>query len=258
MKEDLYRIKKLADEARKVIIETLKDFGERASETVKIGAYGAPSSLVDVRAENSIIDMVKEEDMPYNIFTEEVGYIDRGYEKTIIVDPLDGSYNAENCIPFYAVSIAVGKKNLQDVEVGFVKNVPLNDEYWAILGEGAYKNGKRLKVNGKKNLYVIYLGKKAHPKSFELVKDIRRTRALGSASLEMCMVAEGIADMFIYNFKENGYLRIVDIAASHLIVKEAGGIVVDENLKPLEMSILGMERKSVIAAANHQLLEVFK
>ncbi len=258
MNEDLNRIRKLADEARHVIISTIDEYGEGSGKEVKMGAYGAPSSLVDISAENSIVDMVKDEDMPYNIFTEEAGYIDRGYDKTIIVDPLDGSYNAEHDIPFYAVSIAMGKKNLQDVEVGLVKNVPLNDEYWAISGEGAYKNGKKLKVNGKKNLYVIYLGKKAHPKSFELAESIRRTRALGSASLEMCIVAEGIADMFVYLFRGKGYLRIVDIAASYLIVREAGGIVVDDTLQPLNMSILGMERKNVIAAANPKLLEVLK
>ncbi len=258
MKEDLENIKKLADEARKEILAILEDYGKEAAKTVQMGAYGAPSSLVDVRAENRIIQMVKEGDMPYNIFTEEAGFIDRGYERTIIVDPLDGSYNAENGIPFYAVSIAIGKKNLQDVEYGLVKNVPLNVDYWAIKGEGAYKNGEKLKVDGKKNLYVIYLGKKAHKQSFELAQKIRRTRALGSAALEMCMVAEGIADMFIYKFKENGYLRIVDIAAAYLIVKEAGGVVVDETLKPLDMEILGMERKSVIAAANPELLEVLR
>jgi len=256
--KDLENIRILAGEASKVILETLEKYGEEAAKTVKMGAYGAPSSLVDVRAENRIIQMVKEEDMPYNIFTEEAGFIDRGYERTIIVDPLDGSYNAENGIPFYAVSIAIGKKNLQDVEYGIVKNVPLNLDYWAIKGEGAYKDGKRLRVNGKKNLYAIYLGRKADKQSFEIAQRIRRTRALGSAALEMCMVAEGIADMFIYRFKGNGYLRIVDIAAAYLIVRESGGIVVDETLKPLNMDILGMERKSVIAAANPELLEVFR
>ncbi len=258
MKEDMENIKRLANGARKEILLILEEYGEKASKTVQMGAYGAPSSLVDVEAENKIIQMVKEEDMPYNIFTEEAGFIDRGYDRTIIVDPLDGSYNAENGIPFYAVSIAIGKKNLQDVEYGIVKNVPLNVDYWAIKGEGAYKNGKKLKVDGKKNLYVVYLGKKAHKQSFELAQKIRRTRALGSAALEMCMVAEGIADMFIYKFKEKGYLRIVDIAAAYLIVKESGGIVVDGTLKPLDMDILGMERKNVIAAANPQLLEVFR
>lgn len=253
---DLDNLRKLAERASKVIIETIEEYGEGSAREVKMGAYGSPSSLVDVKAEDSIIEMVKEEDMPYNIFTEEAGYIDRGYERTIIVDPLDGSYNAEHGIPYFAVSIALGKSGLNDIEYGIVRNVPTGDEYHAIRGKGAYKNGRRIKVKGDRNLYAIYLGRKASEKSFDLAKNVRRVRTLGSASLEMCLVAEGIADLFVYLFKEKGVLRIVDIAASYLIVKEAGGIVVDENLKPLNMGLSTEERKNVIAAAKSENLNI--
>ncbi len=246
---DLENIRKLVREASKVILETLQEYGEESAKKIRMGAYGAPSSLVDIRAENSIVEMVKEEDMPYNIFTEEAGYIDRGYERTIIVDPLDGSYNAEHGIPYFAVSIAIARTGLRDVEYGIVRNVSTGDEYHAIKGRGAHKNGKRLKVNGKKNLYVVYLGNRAHERAFEIARNVRRVRTMGSASLEMCMVAEGIADLFIYLFKGKGVLRIVDIAASYLMVKEAGGIVVDNSLKPLEMGMDVNDRKNIIAAA---------
>jgi fructose-1,6-bisphosphatase/inositol monophosphatase family enzyme len=256
--KELENLRKLAQETAKVILETLEEFGDEASQKVKMGAYGAPSSLVDVKAEDNIVGMVKEEDMPYNIFTEEAGYIDRGYEKTIIVDPLDGSYNAEHGIPYFAVSIALARSGLKDVELGIVRNVPTGDEYYAIRSMGAYKNGSKLKVNGGKNLYVIYLGNRAHKKSFEVAQGIRRVRTMGSASLEMCMVAEGIADLFVYLFKDKGVLRIVDIAASYLIVKEAGGIVVDGELRPLEMGMDVKERKNVIAAATRENLKIFE
>jgi len=254
--KDLDNLKMLAREASQVILETLEKYGDRAASQVKMGAYGAPSSLVDIKAENSILTMVEEEDMPYNVFTEEAGYVKRGYEKTIIVDPLDGSYNAEHGVPYFAVSIALAKSGLGDVEVGVVRNVPTGDEYHAVKGVGAYKNGRTIKVNGKKNLYVVYLGNRAHERAFEIARDIRRVRTMGSASLEMCMVAEGVADLFIYLFKNKGVLRIVDIAASYLIVKEAGGIVVDEHFKPLKMGLDVRERKNVIAAASKENLNV--
>ncbi len=249
---DLENIRRLAGEASKVILETLEEYGEESAKKVKMGAYGSPSSLVDIKAENSIVNMVRDEDMPYNIFTEEAGHINRGYGRTIIVDPLDGSYNAEHGIPYFAVSIAIARTGLRDVEYGIVRNVPTGDEYYAIRGRGAYKNGKRLKVNGKRNLYVIYLGNRANERAFEIAKNVRRVRTMGSASLEMCMVAEGIADFFIYLFKSKGVLRIVDIAASYLIVKESGGVVVDESLMPLDMGMDVNERKNIIAAANSE------
>ncbi len=258
MNENIENLRKLAHAARNEIISTLKKHGDKAGETVKIGAYGLPSSLVDVKAESKIIEIVNNEDMPYNIFSEEAGFIDRGYKNTLIVDPLDGSYNAENNIPFYAVSLAVSGGVLERVKYALVKDVSHGVEYWAIKGEGAYRENVRLQVDGHKNLYVIYLGKKAHPQSFDIARKARRIRSFGSASLELCTVAEGIADLFMYRFINGGALRIVDIAAGYLIVKESGGLVLDDALNPLNMALDFKERKNVIAVANNEILEVFK
>lgn len=49
-----------------------------------------------------------------------------------------------------------------------------------------------------------------------------RTRSLGSAALDMAMVALGSAD----GYYECG-IHIWDIAAGELLVKEAGGVVID-------------------------------
>ncbi len=258
MNENIENLRKLANAAEREIIYTLREYGAKASETVKIGAYGAPSSLVDIRAENKIIEIVKNESMPYNIFSEEAGFINMNYEDTLIVDPLDGSYNAENNIPFYAVSLAVSGGALEGVKYALVRDVSHGVEYWAIKGEGAYRGNARLQADGHRNLYVIYLGKKAHPQSFDIARKARRVRSFGSASLELCAVAEGIADLFMYRFINGGALRIVDIAAGYLIVKEAGGLVLDETLSPLNMALDFKERKNVIAVANREILEVFK
>ncbi len=258
MNESVGILKKMADITSRRIIRSMRKMGEKAGETVKIGAYGAPSSQIDLIAEKSIIDFVEENDLPYNIFTEERGYIDRKYEKTIIVDPIDGSYNAENGIPFYSISLAIAKSELNDVDVAFVKNVPMDIDYWAVKDSGAFRDEKRLRVNGKKDLFILYMGKKSSPDIFEIAKKARRVRSFGCASLEMLMVAEGIVDMFYYHFVEGGALRIVDIAASTLIVREAGGLVLDENLQNLNMKLDFKERKNIIAVANREILEVIK
>jgi len=256
--DDLNNLRILVREASKVIMEVLEEYGEDSAKKVKMGAYGAPSSFVDVRAESAILDMVEDEDMPYNVFTEEAGSIQRGYEKTIIVDPLDGSYNAEHGVPYFAVSIALARTGLEDVEAGVVRNVATGDEYHAVKGAGAYKNGRRIRVNGRRGLYVMYLGNRAHEKVFRIAEGIRRVRTMGSASLEMCMVAEGIADVFLYLFKNRGVLRIVDIAASYLMVREAGGMVLDDSFKPLQMGLSVEERKNVIAVADAESLKALR
>ena len=258
MNENVMILKKIADRTGKKIIKSIEKMGMEVREEVKIGAYGVPSSKLDLIAEKTIIDFVEDNDLPYNIFTEESGYIDRRHEKTLIVDPVDGSYNAENGIPFYAISLAVARTGLSDVEIALVRNVPMNIDYWAVKGSGAFRDGEKLAVNENKNLFVLYMGKKSASKIFDIAKKARRVRSIGCASLEMAMVAEGTASLFYYNFTEGGALRIVDIAAGTLIVREAGGLVLDENLNELNMKLDFNERKNVIAVASKKLLEVIK
>ncbi len=258
MNNEIKNLRKIADVARHAVGESIEKYGPNISDVVMQGAYGLPSSRLDVDVEKKVIEFIEKQGFEYNIFTEEEGFIDRGKEMTLIMDPVDGSYNAEEGIPFYAISLALTRNDLKSVEYAYIKNVPLNTDYWAVKGEGSYKDGKRLKTNGKKNLFIIYLGKKATERAYKLSRKARRVRDMGSASLEMAMVAEGIADIFYYSFKEAGALRIVDIAASYLLVKEAGGLVLDEDLNPLNMKLNFSCRKNVIALANSKLLEVVK
>lgn len=59
---------------------------------------------------------------------------------------------------------------------------------------------------------------------------VYRSRSLGSAALNCCMVATGSADAYY----EYG-LHCWDIAAAHLIVKEAGGVCMYPTGKQLEI-----------------------
>ncbi len=254
---DLDILREISNVARYRFLELESEGREKLSSKAGKGAYGHESSRMDVEVEKSIISFVEENDFPFNIFTEESGWMDRGYEETLIIDPVDGSYNAEHGIPFFSVSLAVTSGTLRDVRIGYIKNIPMNMDYWAIKGKGAFRNGEKLHVSPGTNLFVIYLGKNASHRAYGIARKARRVRDLGSASLEMVTVAEGIADVFYYSFKKYGALRIVDIAASYLIVKEAGGIVIDESLNPLDMELSFNERKNVIALSDERMKEVF-
>ncbi len=256
---DLDILKEIGNRARAKYFEILKSHGDKLGEKVSKGAYGHMSSFMDVEVENEIIRFVDENNLPFNIFTEERGWIDRGEKKTLIVDPIDGSNNAEHGIPFFSVSLAITSGALKDVEIGLVKNIPLNVDYWAIMGQGAFKDGKKMSVAKEKTgLYVLYLGRKANDKAYQIARIGKRVRDLGCASLEMITVAEGIADIFYYSFKNGGALRIVDIAASYLIVKEAGGLVLDEKMNELNMEMDFEDRKNIIALSTRELEEVFR
>ena len=90
-----------------------------------MGADGTPTQWIDRYAEDIVLDTVA--DTKINILSEERGYIDNGGDYTLILDPIDGTRNAIHNIPFYAISLAIGKEKLGDVQYGLVRNIPTGD-----------------------------------------------------------------------------------------------------------------------------------
>ncbi len=115
-----------------------------------------------------------------------------------------------------------------------------DDLYLAQRGGGASLNGRKIHVSGTfenaEPAMLFDLGRFVHPRTIELVKHSARVRALGCASLEMSLVAQGRFDAYYFNTEpfEKG-IRVVDIAASALILREAGGEIVDLEGKILDM-----------------------
>ena len=192
--------------------------------------------------------------MDVNILSEEAGFLDLNGEYTFVLDPIDGTRNAYRGIPFYAVSLGIGKSRLSDVEYGIVKNIPTGELFFAEKGYGAFFNKKRIgvpDVPAKDILSSVTLGKNFDALTLSLAKK-GVVRSLGSASLEMCMVAMGALDFYVIGRE---YLRVTDIAASTLIMREAGGVVTDIHGEELDMSIGLDERTSVIAACSDELVQ---
>lgn len=227
---------------KKVMAEDKSKFGNY----VGMGADGTETQYIDKIAEDVALNIIKKEG---NILSEEAGFIDNGKEYTFIVDPIDGTRNAVNGIPFYAVSVAIGKKTLNDVEYGIVKNIPTGDTYYAIKDKGAFLNGRRINVrNDGEPIYCLSLGKSGSEKTWELARK-NTIRAMGAAALEMCLVASGAISFY---FIPRDILRVTDLAASTLIVREAGGEVYDAYGSKLEMPLNLKKRSSVFATSEKE------
>ena len=238
---------KLADSiAKKIRKRVLNEDRKKFGEYVGMGADGTETSYIDKVAEDIAIKMVGKK---ANILSEEAGFIDNGKEYTMVIDPIDGTKNAINGIPFYGVSIAIGKERISDIEYGIVINIPSGDIYNAKKGEGAYLNGKRIRAK-KKPIYILSLGKSGNEKTWKMVS--RDTiRAMGAAAVEMCLVASGAASLY---FMPRDVLRVTDLAASTLIVREAGGFVYDAHGSILDMHFNLEERSGVIAVSNAEMV----
>jgi fructose-1,6-bisphosphatase/inositol monophosphatase family enzyme len=225
-----------------------------------IGADGTPTSSIDKVAEDVILAAVEDMDLPVNILSEEAGAVDRGFEDTLVVDPIDGTHNSVLGVPLFSVSLAVGKKSLLGVEHAVLLDLANDDLYLAQKGEGATMNGRALRVRKFKTAepaMLFYLGRFVHPRTFELLKRSSRVRAMGCASLEMSLVARGRFDAYYFNAEiyEKG-IRVVDIAASALILREAGGEIVDLDGNVLDMPFDLGARSNFLAYGDERAKEV--
>ncbi len=234
--------------------------GEKG-QNVGMGADGTPTKCIDLKAEKTAIEYF-EENTDHTILSEERGLIEQDGDGFIVMDPVDGTSNSLLDIPFYCISLAYTPSDLSEVKVGYIRNLYTGTEYHALEGEGSYKDGERLRPEAEsleKNLFSVYLGKRAIPKSFDIASRARRVRSLGSAALEICMVAEGTSDLYYHRTpEEKRSLRLIDIAAATLILREVGGEVYDKNLERLNIGIDTSARKDVIAIYQEEIKKVLR
>jgi len=235
---------------------------QKSGEIVKMGADGTPTTLIDMVAENKVMEVLEGVDRPLTLISEEIGEVTIGEgpsDAILVVDPLDGTSNAVKNIPAYGISVAVapiypekkGSLTIQDIQMGVVKNYATEDIYSAVKGQGAFVNGNDLTPSLKQDLAHISLGAYVYRMDMGkieiLCKSVRRMRILGAVAIELSYVADGTYDAFV-DVKNN--LRLVDVAAAKLILEESGGIVTDSNGKSLNGRLSVLEKTSIIATCN--------
>jgi myo-inositol-1(or 4)-monophosphatase len=145
-----------------------------------------------------------------------------------ILDPIDGTVNYLYGLPQYAVSLAAEVDG--EVVAGVVLNAATGQEWTAVRGEGAWRDGTRLACSQVTELGQTLLAtgfgyaaaRRAHQahvltRVLPAVRDIRR---FGAASLDLCFAAEGLVDAYY----EKG-LNPWDHAAGGLVATEAGMVV---------------------------------
>ncbi len=186
---------------------------------------------IDQQAERDIVAIIRKTYPNHGIIGEEGAEV-QGDEYTWIIDPLDGTRNFIHGVPHFAVSIAVMRKGR--IEQGVIYDPVRQELFTASRGKGAQLNDRRIRVSKRTipDQCLLATGsphttssdeKSAYMDSLlsvlETCKDIRRG---GSAALDLAYVACGRFD----GFWEMG-LKIWDIAAGVLLIKEAGGLVSD-------------------------------
>ena len=186
---------------------------------------------VDVNAEKKIKSVIKSNYAGHSIYGEESGVEKKDSEFMWVIDPLDGTTNYTMANPFFNTSIALVKND--EIIIGVVYNPIMDELFYAEKGQGAFLNGKQIKVNEKtelsKSVIAFCHGSKEEEhirRATEIYSRMKlkanHTRQLGAAALELSYVACGRISAF-YMSNMNSY----DVAAGSLLVKEAGGTVTD-------------------------------
>jgi len=146
-----------------------------------------------------------------------------------LIDPLDGTNNFYNRVPFFGVSLALAKGNT--VLVGVVYNPVSCELFYGTRGKGSFLlrmiGNKEVHLQlkesqGRKDFKEALLSANLTSKRVEkdLLKEfpeVRAMRRFGSAALEMCYVAAGMLDAYWEH-----RLQPWDMAAASLICQEAG------------------------------------
>ncbi|MBE1546519.1 myo-inositol-1(or 4)-monophosphatase [Mycobacterium sp. OAS707] len=188
-----------------------------------------PVTVVDTETERLLRDRLAELRPGEAILGEEEGGPTGRDGLTWVLDPIDGTVNFVYGIENYAVSVAVQRGGVS--LAGAVANVPAGLLYSAALGHGAHvrRDGvaTSLRSSAAVELSMSLVGtgfsysREERARQAEiltgLLPAVRDVRRIGSAALDLCMVAAGALDAYY----EDG-VHVWDWAAGALIAAEAG------------------------------------
>jgi myo-inositol-1(or 4)-monophosphatase len=149
-----------------------------------------------------------------------------GIGRAWVIDPLDGTINYANGIPFFCVAIALVEAGRP--VVGVIHD-PMRSETFAATEDGpATLNGREVRASTKDQLtdFVVSMalsGRALVGRSRAVRKAVRVPRAMGSAALSLAYVGNGRFDAFV----QQGGLSSWDVAAAGLIAERGGAILTD-------------------------------
>jgi myo-inositol-1(or 4)-monophosphatase len=172
------------------------------------------------------------------------------------VDPIDGTSNFVNGLPYFAVSVALMRSGRP--VVGVVYDPVADEAFHAAQGAGAYLNGERLPIKThvpvlRNAMAGVDFKRLERPlaQSLAISPPYMSQRNYGASALEWCYAAAGRFDVYLH-----GGQRLWDYAAGALIMSEAEGRIC--SLDHDDFWSAPLWRRSVIAALDPALFDSWK
>jgi len=226
-------LKKVCNEIEIAVLETEKfiiresgKFDIALTETKGLHDF---VSYVDKGSEQMLVDRLKAIIPDAGFIAEEGTASNKGDKYYWVIDPLDGTTNFVHGIRPYAISVALTENG--EPVAGVVCNVGGNELFKSWKNGGAWLNEKSINVSSAISLADSLVATGFPYKDFSRMdeymdslthfcKSTHGIRRLGSASIDLAYVACGRFEAF-YEYD----LKIWDVAAGIILVREAGGRV---------------------------------
>lgn len=172
------------------------------------------------------------------------------------IDPVDGTSNFVNGLPFFAVSVALLRQGRP--VLGVVYDPVSREAFHAVRGHGAFLDAERLPIkryvpvlkNAMAGVDLKRLERRL-AQSLATAAPYMSQRSYGASALEWCYAAAGRFDVYLH-----GGQRLWDYAAGALIMDEAGGHIA--SLDHDDFWSAPLWRRSAIAALDPVLFEAWK
>ncbi len=203
---------------------------------VRLKSAKDPVTEVDVAAERRIQEMLRRR-FPRLGFLGEEGGARQGPDGRWIVDPLDGTLAFVTGLPFYAVLIALEQRGALAASVAYFPG--LGELFVAERGQGAWLNGRRIRVSGRRTLRecvialwhddTVWRDRALRERIAALALRVRNVRIFG-AGYALAYVAAGRLDAY---WEQSAHPW--DLAAGALLVAEAGGRVTTGAGRPFDL-----------------------
>ena len=189
---------------------------------------GSLLTEADLAAQNALLKRLQAI-APYPVLGEEMTEAEQravwemGGDAFWCVDPIDGTSNFVNGLPYFAISVALVRDRKS--VLGVVFDPAANEAFHAIEGQGAFLDGERLPIkNPPTELGRCMAGIELKRIDRELAGRLAfehpfsSQRNLGASTLDWCYLAAGRMHVYLH-----GGQKIWDYAAGCLILREAGG-----------------------------------
>jgi myo-inositol-1(or 4)-monophosphatase len=193
-----------------------------------------PVTVMDQASEELLREMIAAERPHDAILGEEGDDVAGTSGLTWVLDPIDGTVNYLYGVASWAVSVAVvagpPEPASWTILAGCVHSIADGRTWSAGLGEGATRDGVPVLVGAAASLGTSLVGtgfgydagRRAHQAQVltQVLPKIRDIRRLGSAAIDLCLLADGSIDLYY----ERG-LNPWDMAAGAIVATEAGAVV---------------------------------